>query len=189
MGQKIRLQIGDRKFEIPKVYISSPVKDGDKVDGLNLIYVMPNFTSRSAFKSKEEYKAAFNAHRFGHMLIRSKAVSTPVSEIFEIKKRTGRITKSDGKRHNLTYYPDPKLAEEKRRRYVDHYIEQDDQYNVVGLIDCTYGDSIRVPGCNYYFDIDALQYDVHFNKNNFLANWQEIRRDAIDFIESFSIQK
>ena len=51
-ADKARVQLGDHILEIPKVYIQTNLNGREKVDGLNLLYVLPDFTAKADFKNR-----------------------------------------------------------------------------------------------------------------------------------------
>ena len=185
IGQKLRIQIGDREFEIPKVFISSPVKDGDQVDGLNLIYVLPDFTPRSAFKSKAEYQEALDNQRFGNMLIRPLNNATPIKKIIENKKKFGLLTRTGQSEYGLTFFTDEHVFEGVRSHYNDHYIEFDQNGDAKSVLECRHAGTVKYSGCRFYFVDNGLHYTVSFNREKYLKEWKSIREHAVLFVNSF----
>jgi len=184
-------EMAGRAFEMPTVYISSNIAEQRELDGLNLVYVLPDYRSRADFANREQYEQARNERRFGHMLLQpsSKRPSFDVS-IANLHHGLEKI-ESAGTFDGLEV---EKWYQERRGQlifYNEVYIERDDQGKVVSWIDCATLErpSARFPSCSHRFRDKDLLYKINYNKDRYLNDWRTMRASAIAFIESFEIAK
>lgn len=181
------VQIGSRTFKIPSVYIQSNLRNRIKHTGINLLYVLPDFTARADFKNKEEYEQARVQNRFGHMMIQEPGKKAPFAIAIANRKRgLAKVVEAgefDGLQKEIWYHinngaPYP--------RY-EIYIETDSDGQVVSMIECSPDGLHLVPGCNHRFWNNSLYFDIHYSKEKYLSKWRQQRQKAIDFIDSFEI--
>lgn len=181
------VEIGGRTFAIPKVYIQTNLRGRRKVTGLNLVYVMPDFTSNADFKNKEEYREAFNNRRMAHMLIKDLPTVTPIMEIVKNKEKHGHLTRFEGIEYGLEKHIDFNDPRHLNIKFDDVYLEKDESGQVVSFIECSPHGEVRFPGCSPDFDDKGLRYSIYFNKAKYFSTWRDHRRKAIAFIDSFEI--
>lgn len=187
--QTVIVEIASRTFKIPKVYIQTNLGGKrNQDDGINLLYVMPDFTSMLDFKNKAEYDQAFNDRRMAHMLIKSSKQSTLIYQIINNRKKNGDLTKYEGKHYGLEKYIDYDDPRHLNIRYDDTYLELDEKGNVISFLSCDPEEKGYFPGCSHIFVDNGIYYDIYFNKKKYLSTWQEHRRKAIAFINSFEIK-
>lgn len=184
------VEMAGRTFEIPKVFIQSNLGGKrEQKDGINLVYVMPDFTSQADFKDKAEYNEAFNNRRMSHMLVQPAKTSTPVPQVIENRTSNGQLSKYEGSDYGLEKYIDYDDPRHLNIHYDDTYIEKDGSGNAISFISCSAArKQARSPGCSHIFFDKGLKYDIYFNKEKYLPTWQEHRRKAIEFIDSFEIE-
>lgn len=187
--QTATVQIGERTFKIPSIYIQTDLRGQHQQDGLNLLYVLPDFTSMIDFKNRQEYYKADKQRRFAHMQIQRLGIKAPL----EIALRNHRnslsaLEKGDDfkglekeiwyrKNNNNKDIPDSEV-----------FIEKNTSGEVVSYIDCsTYESGSKFPGCSHRFFDKNLYYAASFNKEKYLPSWREHKKKAIAFIDQFEI--
>ena len=187
--QTVTFEMAGRTFKMPKVYIQSNLGGKRKITGINLVYVMPDFTSMGDFKNREEYMKSFNARDHSHMLLQDKAITTPIKQIIMNKEKGGRLTKYEGNHFGLEKYIDFDDPRHLNIKYDDTYIEKDENGEVISFISCSPDEEVIYPGCRHIFTDKGLRYSIYFNKAKYLPTWREHRKKAIEFIDSFEIKK
>jgi hypothetical protein len=180
-------EIAGRTFEMPKVYIQTNL-GGKRVlpDGINLLYVLPDFTSRADFSTREDYEQAKHDGRFAHMLIEPEA-RRPSFDVM-IANLRHHLTKEEyiGVHDGLEYYKWYHGKPEAPVYYSDIYLEKDSTGRILSFIECAPLERpVRVPHCFHKFRDKALLYHVAYHKENFFSTWKDQRRKAIAFIDSF----
>ncbi len=186
--QKRTVEIGNRVFEIPMIYISTDLGGKRKQDGLNLIYVLPNYTPRSDFADKQTYDKAEDDRRFAHMLIQNVEGKVPLVQSIENRKKNEMLTKYDGNHYGLKKYIDYDSPKHPNIDYNDTYLELDESGDVLSFISCTAKGKAPFPGCTHSFIDNGLYYGIYYNKTNFLPSWKDQRRKAIEFINNLEIK-
>lgn len=186
--QTVIVEIGERIFEIPKVYIQTNLDGKKKQDALNLIFVLPDFTSRADFKNREEYKNAQNEQRMAHMLIEKLGIKAPLERAIDLtRKSVNKVEKKES-----IYGLESELWYRKNKNgivpYYEVYIEKDSKGNVESYIFCSTfesGSHVKYPGCSIHFFNKKLYFDVYFNKKKYLPSWRNQKQGAITFIDHF----
>jgi len=191
-SQTATIQIGERIFKIPLVFIRSNLgRDGKKAeaDGINLIFVYPDFTSRADFPDKAAYDRAFQNKEFGRMLVMKKeSIASPV-EMVENRKNNEQLTKYEGLYYGLKKYIDHDSTKHLNIRYDDTYLEVSPSGDVISFLSCDADSKALYPVCSHKFQDNGLYYSVSFNKKKYLSDWKAIQKKAIDFIDGFEINK
>lgn len=176
---------------MPTAYIQSNL-DGEReqLDGVNLLYVLPDFTSRAEFASKGEYERARKAGHFGHMLLEPNAAQPSFDEM--VANRRSHIPKIltttglDGLEAERWYQPyDGQLI-----FYYEVFLEKNSDGQVISWIECSTRErpSVKFPGCSHRFRDGGLRYLIHYNKKRYLHAWREQQRSAVLFIDSFETE-
>jgi len=193
--QTATVKIGERVFEIPKIYIQTNLGGKIEQDGLNLLYVLPGYTSRADFPDKQAYEQAKNERRFAHMLIQKLGKKAPLElAIQNTRKRAKKIEKKEpihGLEFELWYRAGKREEKEAFIPYYEVYIERNNNGDILSYTKCSTferGAHIKYPGCNQRFSNNNLYYDIHYNKKNYLSSWKEQKESAIQFIDSFEVQ-
>ncbi len=181
--QVSEFEIAGRTFVMPTVYIQTNLADEQKLDGINLLYVLPDFTSRGDFSNKAAYEDAFNARRFAHMLIEPSSVRPSFNEILNNRRRNLPKIERPVDAYQLKvenwYRPDRGDLVLRYRIYIEENAEGD----VESFIECHM--SSKFPGCSHWFRDKGLLYKTYFNMENYLGSWEELRAEAINFIDQF----
>lgn len=182
-------EIAGRTFEMPKVFIQTNLVGKRVLDGINLLYVMPGFTSRVDFRNRAEYEQAESERRFAHMLVEAEAMRPSFNDVIK-NLREITIAKEEyvGPVNGLDYYKWYRESPEGPRFDNEIYLEKDGSGNIVSYIECApkeRGTHIRFPGCSHRFRNNGLLYDIYYNKEKFFQAWREHRRRAIEFIDGF----
>jgi len=180
--------LAGRTFEMPTVYISSNIANQEEIDGLNLLYVLPDYTSRADFADRDEYEQARNDRRFGHMLVEPFAswpssFEKAIANHHHSMEKVERVGIFDGLEIE-------KWFQERQGQlhfYHQVYIERDEQGKIISFIECSTLDrpSVRFPGCSHRFVDKGLLYKVHYNQEKYLLEWRAMRASAIAFVDSF----
>lgn len=180
-------EIAGRTFEMPTVYIQSNLGGKRVLDGINLLYVLPGYTSRADFANRQEYEVTRKAKHFGHMLIEPEA-SRPSFDIM-VANMHHSVTKVeaagvfDGLEREHWY----RQSGEELEFTSEVFLEKDGTGHVVSWIECATEDSAVTPGCSHRFRDKHLLYKIYYNKANYLDNWRQQRAAAIAFIDGFEI--
>lgn len=183
------VEIAGRTFNIPIVYIDSNIgKKRVLPDGINLIYVLPDFTHRVDFKNRQQYDEAFRQHRFGHMLIQPATNKPPLSQMIKNSQDNEEMTKYDGKFYGLEKYSDFNSKKHPNIIWDDTYLEINSKGELISFLRCSPEGKDKVPGCSHHFVDKKLYYNIHYSKENYLPKWQEQRRKAIEFIDNFELK-
>lgn len=182
------IQIGKRKFEIPAVYIRNDLRDQIKQDAVNLIYVLPDFTPRTSFPDKASYDKAFKENRFSQLIIQDATEKLSISEIIENRKKNEMLTKYSGEQYGLKKYVDYDSPKHPDIDFDDTYIEFDTNGNTTSFISCKPENKVPYPTCKHYFSENDIFYTITYNKNSYLASWQDLRRKAVSFLTNFEIK-
>ena len=190
--QKNIVEIAGRTFEIPTVYIDSNLGGKrEQPEGIILIYVLPEFTSRVDFQDRQKYNAAFKQQRFAHMLIEPKSARPSLSiQVENLRKnmlaKETFIGKSDGLEKFLWYLGSPSGP----KLWAETYLEKNTKGEIVSFIQCSSTEqiSVRFPGCSHKFMDKGFIYDLYYNQKNYFPTWREQRRKAVEFINNFEIK-
>ncbi len=183
-------EIAGRTFEMPKVYIQTNLGSKKAQDGVNLLYVMPDFTSRADFKNKQEYEQAKADRRFAHMLIQNGSSKPPFDTMISNRRRHLAKEEYIGVFEGLEHYRWYKNSPDGAKFRHEIYLEKSSEGELLSFIECSTMESgahIRFPGCNHRFRDNALFYNIYYNKKNYLLSWKKQRRAAIEFIDSFEV--
>lgn len=188
--QTRQIILGDREFEIPIAYIDGGKMDDTSVSrGINLKYVLPDYTSILEFPSKEVHQQAFKDHRIAFMLLRPASEGTTVEQIVESRKKFESMDKYEGVEYGLEKYSDFDPSGTPQLQGPDVYLEMVDG-KIISLISCSSekrGDIIRFPTCQHRFNDDGLAYEIAYNKKKYLQDWRNQRIQAIKFINSMEV--
>lgn len=188
--QRTTVEIAGRTFSIPKVYIQSDLRGKRNQDGgVNLLYVMPDFTSRLDFKNRGEYYQAEKEGLMAHMMIQSAKLKIPFEKMIENRKKNSQLSSYEGNHYGLEKYVDIGAPNRQNLRFDDTYLELDKEGKVISFTSCSREGKVPFPGCGHVFHDKNLYYNIYYNKKNFLPAWQEHRRKAIAFIDSFEIRQ
>lgn len=184
-------EMAGRTFEMPTVYIQSNIAGKRELTGLNLLYVLPDYTSRADFANRQEYEQARDERRFGHMLIRPSSRRPSFDAMIASRHRGLEKIESAGLFDGLQV---EKWHQEIRGQlifYYEVYVERDDQGKVVSFIECSTREqpAARFPACSHRFRDKGLLYKISYNKDRYLNEWRTMRASAIRFIDSFEIQR
>lgn len=182
-------EMAGRSFAIPTVYIQSNINRKQILDGLNLLYVLPDFTSRADFADRQEYEEARTARRFGHMLLEPGAKRIPLDKMVSNMRRSFDKVESAGTFDGLAVEKWYRSKKGKEIFHYEVYLERGDNGRLISWIDCRTKESATFPGCSHYFRDKKLHYKIYYNKENYLKGWREQRKLAISFIDSFEIQQ
>ena len=182
------VEIGERIFEIPTVYIQTNLEGKRKQDGVNLLYVYPDFTSRADFENKQEYEKAWNDRRLGSMSIQiAKKFPTP-SQMIENNRKFGQEIKFENIEHGLERHSSPKRDGKYAIEPDDTYLEKDENGTIISFLRCSKDGQKKFPGCRHKFVDKDMLYNISYNKEKFLPSWREHKEKAIEFIDSFEIK-
>lgn len=185
--QRVVVDMGERVFNIPKVYLATDVSRRGQPGygtGINLTYVMPGFMPKFAF-SKEKYDELYDQGRKGGGLIHIDSQRpTTVVEIVEIFKKE----KYDSSHVTVEYGLKKYVEIGQARRFQDMYVEEDKTGKVVSFLFCSILTEHRTtPQCEHTFTNKHLRYRIGYNRKNYLPTWREHRATAIAFMDSFEI--
>ena len=181
-------RMAGRMFKMPTVYIQSHLQDDvEERDGINLLYVYPNFTSRADFANKDEYEKAKNDRRFGHMLLRPSNGRPGFDAMIENRRRGLAREEDGGKWDGLERYNWFRIRGDRTILFYEIYIERNEAGRIKSFIDCAAQErpSARYPGCTHRFRDNGLLYSIYYNKKKYLNDWREQRERAIRFIDEF----
>lgn len=187
--QNRTVEIAGRTLDIQKVYIGNALDKGVVQDGIVLEYVLPEYTSKFHLRTKSAYKEAFNAQRFGHMLIEPEAPRPSFDTMIENRRRHIPKEEHAGAHDGLEHYKWFAKRPEGLIYYYDIYLEKDAGGKIVSFIECAGPEKpgLRFPHCTHKFRDKALLYTLTYNKKNYFAEWREQRRKAIEFIDAFEV--
>ncbi len=181
-----RVIIGSRTFYIPMEYLQSDLDKGDISEGVNLIYVLSDYTPISNFLSEEAYENAFHDGKIGHMLIQLEGEKVSIPQMIENRKNNEMMTKYEGEHYGLHKYIDYDSLLHNNIHYDDAYIELDEEGKAFSFITCPSSKkNVPFPGCTHHFSDRNIRYKIYYKKEKFLSLWKEQKRKAIDFINSF----
>ena len=186
--QSATVQIGGKTLEIPSVYIQTDLRGQSRQDSLNLLYVYPEFTSRVDFENREEYYAADEQERFGHMFIEKSGIKAPLERALELTRNSASKVEDKNNVYGLEHEVWYRQKKGKLLPYYDIYIERDNNNQILSYIDCTpqeRGAHIESPGCSHKFFNKGLYYSIYYNKEKYLSSWADIKQAAINFINNF----
>lgn len=182
-------EIAGRTFEMPTVYIQTHLGDRRQIDGLNLLYVLPDYRSRAEFIDRRAYEQAREEQRFAHMLIQAGSRRPSLDRM--VANRRHHMPRIDSAQSiwGLTAEHWYRPQGEKLAVTQEHYFERDADGHIVNWIECSTKEnpSVRFPGCNHRFRDKGLLYNIYYNQANYLEWWREQRSLAIEFIDSFQI--
>ena len=184
------VEIGERTFEIPAVYIQTNLGGKRKQDGVNLLYVYPDFTSRADFENKQEYEKANNEKRFGHMLIHIPVEDFTLGQSFEaVRASVNEIEEKElfnSLKREIWY----RTKKGEIKPYYDVYVYKNSDGQVVDYINCSpeEKEGVKHLGCSHKFVDKNILYSIYYNKEKFLSSWREHKEKAIAFIDSFEIK-
>lgn len=195
VNKPVRVNIGDRAFDIPLKYIigkGRPPKNYKHNDDGDLFIkiVMPDFTSKQDFVTKEEYDQAFKTQRFGGLYIGDTKQKVSMPELVRLRKKSASKIEALDAQYGLEsfnkYYPSPKGE----YLYSTLHVEKDASGQIIGLIECASYSKERLakwPTCNHTLIDNGLWYYFFYNKKNYFQNWENIKQQAIDFVNGFEV--
>lgn len=185
-SQTSTVVLGQRKLKVPLMYIDGQLDKGEVQDGINLKYVLPDFSSILEFRTKVEFDQAFKAGRFAHMLLLPVGFRPSPPQVVENIKKYNRMDHYGGKEFGLEKYIDTGSLDAKKHRGHDTYLELKDGI-VQSFITCTPEKLVPAPQCSHHFEDKGILYEISYNRANYLLTWQEQRQKAIEFVDSFEI--
>lgn len=183
-------EIAGRVFEMPTVYVQSNLAGRrEQPNGVNLIYVLPGYTSRVAFANRDEYERARAERRFGHMMFEPEAVRPSFDTMIQNRKRGIEKEVAIGAWRGLERYDWYQRRGDKLIRYSEIYLERGEDGKIISFIDCATEErpSVKFPGCSHKFRDEGLLYDIYYNKSDYLEDWRTQRASAIAFIDDADI--
>jgi hypothetical protein len=191
LSQTTIFEMAGRTFVMPKVYIQSNLGGHLTIDGINLLYVLPDFKSRADFTSRQEYEKARSDRRLAHMLVEPAAMRPTMATMVENLRNSG-LTKQEyvGVRDGLEYHKWYRGTAQQPILYYEIYLERDPSGNIISYIECDpkeRGAHVLFPGCSHRFQDAGLLFKIYYNKANYFSSWREQRRRAIEFLRSFEI--
>lgn len=179
-------EIAGRVFEVPTVYIQSNL-GGKRLqpDGVNLIYVLPGYTSRADFANRQQYEDARREGRFAFMLLEPEEGRPLFDTVIQNRKRRlGKVENAEpfqGLEVEKWYMPDG----DKLVFYYEVFLEKSAQGHVISWIECSTIERAPISICSHRFRDKGLLYKISYHKNEYLADWQGQRDSAIKFINGF----
>ena len=177
-------EIAGRTFEIPKVYIQSNLGDKRVLDGISLLYVLPDYTSRADFANRQEYEEARNARRFAHMMFEPSAIRPSFDVMIHNMHRSVSKFESAGTFDGLQVEKWYRPHNGDLVVYSDVFLEKDETGKVVSWIDCaTRERPAKFPGCSHKFRDKGLLYTIYYNRTKYFEDWRAQRASAIAFID------
>lgn len=183
------VQLGDRQFAIPLMYIDSRLGKDLVQRGVNLKYISPGFKSVWDLKDKQEYRQLFKDGYVDYMLI------SPQSRfVINIDQSAENLLKSyteardDGYEYGLKKYLGYRLKVDQKFLYDEFYLEEDEHKNVIGYIMCDPDERVPKPGCSHNFVDKGIRYHINYNKKNFFKEWRSQKQNTITFIDSFEVK-
>ena len=182
------IKIGERTFKIPLMYVDGQLDKGIKQDGINLKYVLPDYTSVLEFKNKEEYQRAFEEHRFAIMLVKPSSSKLSLAKMVQNHQENEELTKYRGLEYGLERYSDFDSPKHLGIQWDDTYLEKDKAGNIISFLRCSPDGKDPIPGCSHYFVDKNIFIKVHYNKEKYLKNWRDMQAGAIAFMGSFEMQ-
>lgn len=191
-GKSSVFEIAGRTFRMPTVYIQSNLA-GKRVldDGINLLYVLPEYTSRADFKNRKAYEQARRVGRFAHMML-EKESARPSFDVMITNRRNG-LTKEEnvGNHDGLEFYKWYHGTKEHPVVWYEIYLERDAAGQIQSFIECTplqRGAHVKSPGCSHKFRDKGILYNIYYDKERYFAAWRDQRHTAIAFIDAFEIE-
>ncbi|MDR4468492.1 MAG: hypothetical protein MRJ68_09365 [Nitrospira sp.] len=184
-------EISGRTFEMPTAYIQSDL-EGKRIqdEGVNLVYVLPEFKSHADIENSEEYEEAKKSQRFAHMLIEPLGIKAPLEIGLQNLRSTVEKVEKLSPMGNLERELWYRIVNGKVVPYYEVYIERDRNGDVISYINCATfesGSHVKAPGCSHLFVDKKIFYDIYYNKDNYLRDWENQKRAAINFINKFEI--
>ncbi len=185
------IQIGKRTFDLPLMYVQSSLDKGKlQKDGILLDVILPDFKSKLELGSLEEYDELRKAGHISGILIEDAATRPPIETMIANRRMGIAKEESDSTFSGLNAYHWYHRRKDKLVFYYEIYLEKDEQGKIVSFVECSTKDSgATYPGCNHKFTDKGLLYDIHYNKSNYLTDWQECRNQAIKFFDKFEVKK
>jgi hypothetical protein len=186
--QTSMFEMAGRTFEMPKVYIQTNLGGRRVLDGINLIYVLPGFTSRADFPNRQEYERVRKEQRFAFMLLQVEATRPSFNEMIRNTRSFLPKEESVGLHDGLEYYKWYRGSPNGLVFNREIYIERDANGDITSYIECTPKESgahVLYPNCSHKFRDKGLLYEIAYNKANYFLTWREQRLKAIAFIDGF----
>lgn len=180
------VEIGDRRFEIPIIYIASTLRPGEKQNAVILNFVLPDFTHRADFQNRQAYEEARLDGRFASVYIEQPGKKVPleiaIDNFRQGLKNASKQSEIEGLSKEIWY----------RKRggqyvpYYDVYIEKNNKGDVLSYFECTSLNRVKVPHCAQMYFRESLYFRVSYAAQH-LKNWVKLKKQSNDFIKRFEI--
>ena len=187
----IRLEIGDKVFDIPKnhIWFRAGWKDG-RIDAVNLEALLPDFESRTKENWSEFEKPGWN-QKVGLMLSEHSmptSAEDPTPKVSMTRREVyNRVVKEQPPRNEPTAFgltrqkfPDPKKVSSGDEIYIAK--KPDGSFYWVR---CSPEGKFPSPSCSTYADYSPHLYVKYTFSKNHLRDWLTIEKGAIALIQRF----
>lgn len=187
--QTARVELGNRVFHIPLMYVdSNPAPGNVYKDSILLEVIWPEMRSIHELQNRQEYEQIWKKeHRLGWILLEPlHARPTLDQQVSNMQESMTKIEQVQpyGILEKYLWYRGTEQSPELRHEV---YLERGRSGHIINYIDCRHGPSSRFPVCSHKFVEDGLMFKISYNEATFLAQWQEQRQRAINFLRSFEL--
>jgi hypothetical protein len=189
LRQQTRIvEIDGKRYKIPLMYFDTKLRRGVKQESILLEVVWPEMTSTQEIRTKQEYDRIWKQERrVGWILVSEIGRKLNLDQMLAVRrKRAAKIEGGSGGyalNSEIHYLPSPEGA-----YLYKEYFYKEENGKIVDFIECSIKHGYTVtPRCSIRFYYNNLYFEVSFNRENFLPQWQQQRQRAIKFLESFSI--
>jgi len=178
------VEIAGRSLRIPSIYFISAPEKGLKQKDLLLAVRWPD--AASSYQVKLENPAAFNQQLTGNILIQEAADKPPLKvsmeALFNNFTKQERFDDVYGlEKFNLyRTYPDKPLLLKNQM-----FIKRNSQGDVTDFIYCAVGQMDFLPNCDLFFVDEGLRYEISFNQEKFLSEWESLRKNSAYLLKKF----
>jgi len=185
--QTVRVELGNRVFNIPLMYINSrKAPTGVYKDSIILEVIWPDMRSIYELKDKQEYERIWRQEgRRGWILIHSASERPPLD--LQVRNMQESMTKfedvgMDGSLHRYLWY---RGTTERPELQHEVFLERDATGHITNYIDCDPIDRGVYPQCRQEFISRGLLYSLTYRRSAFLLEWRQQQHRAINFLRSF----
>ena len=184
------IEFAGRMFEIPIMYLDTPLDKGVKQDGLLLEVIWPDMRSIYELKDRAEYERIWRVEKRRGWILLEPAAVRPTLDVQVGNMKDSLIKfESAGNFEGLEKYLWYRGTVTSPALRYEVYLEKGRDGYIVTYINCSRAPSAKFPTCGHKFIHKGIIYDLSYNEAVFLSDWREQQRRAIDFMESFAMDK
>ncbi|HIF26365.1 MAG TPA: hypothetical protein EYG18_02855 [Micavibrio sp.] len=187
LGSHVLLQISDRSFNIPRIYIDYPKNQKSIQDSVILEYVLPDYEPQPPHpQERAKRKELILQGRMRGMLLEESSIRPTFNVMVKnfVDSKSYQLVSAD------VYGLEKFTAEKSEGKYAtkpdDMFVERDQNGDVINFLLCSPPNTDRIPACEHRFRNNKLLYKISWHISE-LPNWRKQRAAAIDFLDNFEV--